>query len=135
MGGGSRDGIKDTALNLETVDTEQMGSVIATAIENLGWAIEEALMQDHDGSKVTNPRIMFMSYPNAVSGQVSIYFWLRGPTATVSSGCALAGTALGLAAKTIQRGDADVMLVGGRSSHPTNHLSKLVCRRRVIHDE
>ena len=64
--------VEDAELNLDAVDAERVGSIIGTAIGDLGWAIEKALVQDHNSSKVTNPRTMFISYPNAVSGQVSI---------------------------------------------------------------
>ncbi len=119
--------IADATLNLDTGDTERMGSIIGTAIGDLGWAIEEALIQDHHGSEVTNPRTMFMSYPNAVSGQVSIRFRLKGPTDTVSSGCASAGTAFGLAADLIQRGEADVMLVGGTEAPIQQTIFRNLC--------
>jgi len=65
---------------------------------------------------------MFMAYPNSVSGQVSIRYGLKGPTDTISSGCASAGTAFGLASDFIRRDEADVLLVGGGAEaplHPT----------------
>src|SRR5207302_1612637 len=53
------------------------------------------------------------NYPNAVSGQVSLELGLKGRTDTISSGCASAGTAFGVAAEMIQRGELDVVVVGG----------------------
>ena len=113
--------LDDAGLKLETVDTERVGSLIGTAVGDLGWAIEEALTQDHHDHRVANPRTMFMSYPNSVSGQVSIRYRLKGPTDTISSGCASAGTAFGLASDLIRRDEADVLLVGGTEAplHPT----------------
>ncbi len=105
--------LDDAGLTLETVDKERAGSIIGTAVGDLGWAIEEALTQDHNDHAVSNPRTMFMAYPNSVSGQVSIRYGLKGPTDTISSGCASAGTAFGLASDLIQRDEADILLVGG----------------------
>ncbi len=105
--------IEDAQLNLDTVDKERVGSIIGTAVGDLGWAIEEALVQEHNDHVVSNPRTMFMSYPNSVSGQVSIRYGLKGPTDTISSGCASTGTAAGLASDLIRRNEADVLLVGG----------------------
>lgn len=105
--------LEDAVLNLDTVDRERAGSIIGTAVGDLGWAIEEALTQDRNGHVVSNPRTMFMAYPNSVSGQVSIRYRLKGPTDTISSGCASAGTAFGLASDLIQHDKADILLVGG----------------------
>ncbi len=113
--------LDDGGLNLDAVDKERAGSVIGTAVGDLGWAIEEALTQDHNGHVASNPRTMFMAYPNSVSGQVSIRYGLNGATDTISSGCASGGTAFGLASNLIQRDEADVLLVGGTEAplHPT----------------
>lgn len=113
--------LTDSGLKLETVEAERVGSLIGTAVGDLGWAIEEALTQDHQDHMISNPRTMFMAYPNSVSGQVSIRYGLKGPTDTISSGCASAGTAFGLAADLIQSDEADMFLVGGTEAplHPT----------------
>ncbi len=113
--------LDDAGLDLESIDKERAGSIIGTAVGDLGWAIEEALTQDHNDHVISNPRTMFMAYPNSVSGQVSIRYGLKGPTDTISSGCASAGTAFGLASDLIQSDAADIFLVGGTEAplHPT----------------
>ena len=102
----------DAGLDLDMLDKERAGSIIGTAVGDLGWAIEEALTQDHNDHVVDNPRTMFLAYPNSVSGQISIRYGLKGPTDTIASGCASAGTAFGLASDLIQRDEADMLLVG-----------------------
>jgi 3-oxoacyl-[acyl-carrier-protein] synthase II len=54
-----------------------------------------------------------MGIANMASGQTAISFGARGPNFATVSACATAGHALGEAAETIIRGDADVMLAGG----------------------
>src|SRR5258707_5658282 len=61
------------------------------------------------------PRIM----ANAVSGQVAIRHGLQGTCFTTSSACASAGHAMGLAWRSIQYGDADIVVTGGAESATT----------------
>jgi 3-oxoacyl-[acyl-carrier-protein] synthase II len=56
---------------------------------------------------------------NAASGQVSIHFGLCGPNAAVVTACASASNAIGDALKTIQYGDAEVMVCGGSEAAVT----------------
>jgi 3-oxoacyl-[acyl-carrier-protein] synthase II len=50
------------------------------------------------------------------ASSVARRFRLHGPNCTVTTACASATQALGLASKTVQRGEADVMMAGGADS-------------------
>ena len=105
--------VADAKLDLEKMDRERVGGLIGTAIGGLRWAFEQNLVRHLGGSDKMNPYSMIATYPNAVSGQVSLELGLKGRTDTISSGCASAGTAFGVAAEMIQRGELDVVVVGG----------------------
>lgn len=60
-----------------------------------------------------NPFAVPMMIANMASGQVSITFGLQGPVLTDVTACASGTNAIGLAARLIKHGDADVMIAGG----------------------
>jgi 3-oxoacyl-[acyl-carrier-protein] synthase II len=66
-----------------------------------------------------SPFFIPMSIANIGSGQAAISFNLRGPNFATVSACATAGHAIGEAAETIIRGDADLMLAGGSEAPVT----------------
>ena len=105
--------LEDGGLDLEKVNRERVGVLIGTAIGGLRWAFEQNAAFHSGGYKSIDPRSMIATYPNAVSGQVSIELGAKGRTDTISSGCASAGTAFGVAAELIQRGELNMVLVGG----------------------
>jgi 3-oxoacyl-[acyl-carrier-protein] synthase II len=57
--------------------------------------------------------------PNAASGQLSIYYGLKGPTQSVSTACASASNAIGDAFRMIQHDEADVIITGGAEAAVT----------------
>lgn len=57
---------------------------------------------------------------NAASGQLSIQWGLRGPNAAIVTACASATNCIGDAMRTIQCGDADVMITGGSEAALTH---------------
>jgi 3-oxoacyl-[acyl-carrier-protein] synthase II len=60
-------------------------------------------------SALTIPKLMV----NAAGGNISIRYGIRGPNYTVATACASATNGMGDAFKTIQHGDADIMISGG----------------------
>jgi 3-oxoacyl-[acyl-carrier-protein] synthase II len=56
---------------------------------------------------------------NAGAGQIAIRFGLRGPTSRWLRPCASGNHALGLAFRSIQYGDADIMFCGGSEATVT----------------
>ncbi len=71
------------------------------------------------GYRKISPFFIIQIAPNLLAGQVSLQLDCRGPNVSVASACATSGHALGEAAATIARGDADVMIAGGAESTVT----------------
>jgi 3-oxoacyl-[acyl-carrier-protein] synthase II len=71
------------------------------------------------GFRKISPFFIIQIAPNLLAGQVSLLLDFRGSNMSVASACATSGHALGEAAATIARGDADVMIAGGAESTVT----------------
>lgn len=71
------------------------------------------------GYRKISPFFIIQIAPNMLAGQISLVLDFRGANMSVASACATSGHALGEAAASIARDDADVMLAGGSESTVT----------------
>lgn len=94
-------------------DPTRAGVIMGTGIGGLTELEEQHLRLLNKGpSKVsafTIPKLM----PNAAVGNLSIAINFQGPSASVSTACASAGSAMGEAYRTIRRGEAEIIMTGG----------------------
>ena len=105
--------LKDSGLDLDTVDRTRAGTIIGSGIGGLDTTEQQVLTLHERGVRRVSPFLVPMMMINASSGQVAIRLGLRGPNYCVSSACASGNHALGLALHTIRYGMADVMIAGG----------------------
>jgi 3-oxoacyl-[acyl-carrier-protein] synthase II len=98
---------------LEGELAERTGTIIGSGLGGSGTMTEQFTVNAIRGPDRISPFFVPMAIANLAAGQTSISFGARGPNWATVSACATAGHALGEAAETIIRGDADVMLAGG----------------------
>jgi len=107
------DAVAQSGIDFSKEDPYMCGAIIGSGIGGLNEIEEQErrlILKGPDRvSAFTIPKLML----NAASGQVSIRFGLRGPNYAVATACASATNAMGDAYKSIQYGDADVMVTGG----------------------
>ena len=104
----------DSGLDLAKADLDRVGVITGSGIGGLS-TIEEVHKAFLDGSnprKIT-PFFVPSTIINMISGHLSIRFGLRGPNLGVVTACTTSTHAVGVAMRTIQYGDADVILAGG----------------------
>lgn len=110
------DAIRDSGIDFSKYDPFRCGAIVGSGIGGLGEIVSQEhrlLNKGHDKvSAFTVPKMML----NAASGQLSIYYHLRGPNYAVATACASATNAMGEAFKAIRYGEADVMVTGGTES-------------------
>ncbi len=100
-------------LGPENLDPTRAGVILGTGIGGLLEIEEQHVRLLQKGpdkvSAFTIPKLM----ANAAPGHVSIHLNLQGPSASVATACASAGTAMGEAYHAIRRGEVDVLVTGG----------------------
>jgi len=113
------DAVRDSGIDFSQEDPCRCGVLVGSGIGGLETIeVQHTRLLEKGPDKVsafTIPRLM----ANAASGQLSIEYGLRGPNAAVCSACASATNAMGDAFKTIQYGDADVVITGGTEAAVT----------------
>jgi 3-oxoacyl-[acyl-carrier-protein] synthase II len=104
----------DSGLDLEKTDLDRAGVITGSGIGGL-----QTIEDSHNDFLVgENPRKISPFFVpstiiNMISGHLSIRFGLRGPNLGVVTACTTSTHALGVAMRTIQYGDADLVLAGG----------------------
>ncbi len=105
--------VTHSGIDFTKENSERCGVVVGSGIGGIS-TIEGGVhtMRDRSPSRVspfTVPRLMI----NAGTGNISIKYGLRGPAAAHATACASSGHAIADAMHIMQRGVADVMIVGG----------------------
>ncbi len=108
--------LEDSGLSLEREDKDRVGVLIGTGIGNIEVLIENHLTYLERGARRVSPFFVPMFMPNAVAGEISLEWGLRGPDYGIVSACASSNHAVGMAADLIRWGYADVMIAGGSES-------------------
>jgi 3-oxoacyl-[acyl-carrier-protein] synthase II len=88
------------------------GVVFGSGIGGVSTLVDNVIAHDRDPRRVSAFMIPMMIIDMA-AGEIAMKFGAKGPNLATVSACASSGHAIGLAADTIRRGQADVMLAGG----------------------
>ena len=105
---------KDSGLEVTEANAARIGTAVGAGIGGL-TNIEKAhaSILEHHSPKRVSPFFVPSSIINMISGHLSIMYGLKGPNFAVVTACTTANHNIGLAMRTIQYGDADMMLAGG----------------------
>jgi len=114
--------LEDSGLNLSTVDKTRAGVILGSGIGGSSTWEEQHSILLNKGPKRVSPFFIPMMIVNMASGQVSMTFGLKGPNFTVVTACASGTNAIGEAFRTLQRGEADIIISGGTEA-PITELS------------
>jgi 3-oxoacyl-[acyl-carrier-protein] synthase II len=104
----------DSGLDLQKIDLDRVGVITGSGIGGL-QTIEDShndFLEGENPRKIS-PFFVPSTIINMISGHLSIRFGLRGPNLGVVTACTTSTHALGVAMRTIQYGDADIVLAGG----------------------
>ncbi|NLL80311.1 MAG: beta-ketoacyl-ACP synthase II [Clostridiales bacterium] len=115
----TKEAMADAGLDMEKEDPYKVGVSVGSGIGSL-----QAMEREHSkllekGPNKVNPLLVPMMICNMAAGNVSIQFGLKGKSINVVTACATGTNCIGEAFRTIQYGDADVMIAGGTESSVT----------------
>jgi len=95
------------------VDPERVGFALGAGIGGIASIEENMLIYRDKGPRRVSPFYIPGSIVNMISGVLSINFGFKGPNLAVVTACTTSTHNIGLAARLIKYGDADVMVAGG----------------------
>lgn len=105
--------VRDSGMDFSKGDPYRYGVALGSGIGGIE-TIEIGLRKLIErGPKSVSPFVVPKLMVNALAGNVSIRFGLRGQNIAPATACATGSHAIGAAFHIIQRGDADVMVAGG----------------------
>ena len=106
--------IVDSGIDFSKVDPNRCGAVCGSGIGGLGTIEAEYDAYVKSGSpRKISPFFVPATIINMISGHLSIKYNLRGPNLGVVTACTTSTHAIGLGMRTIQYGDADMIVAGG----------------------
>ena len=109
----AREAVADAGLSISPCNAERVGVIVGSAVGGIRTMLDQQKVLEERGPTRVSPFFLQNLIPDTASGQVAIYLGAKGPNMAVVSACATGGHALGEAAETIRRGDADVIIAGG----------------------
>ncbi|MDN2662425.1 beta-ketoacyl-ACP synthase II [Psychromonas sp. 14N.309.X.WAT.B.A12] len=115
----SEQALQDSGLEITEENAERIGVAIGSGIGGLGIIEQNKDNYNKTGPRKISPFFVPATIINMISGHVSINKGLKGPNIAVTTACTTGTHSIGLGARMIQHGDADVMFVGGAEKAST----------------
>jgi 3-oxoacyl-[acyl-carrier-protein] synthase II len=94
-------------------DPDRAACLVATGIGGIATLEQQHLILQQQGADKISPLSIPLLMPNAASGVVSMKHGLRGQSFGTVSACSAGAHAIGMAARLIRYGDAEVAVAGG----------------------
>jgi 3-oxoacyl-[acyl-carrier-protein] synthase II len=105
--------VRDSGLDINDGNRERIGVAMGSGIGGL-TNIEETCRTLHDqGPRRISPFFVPGSIINMISGFLSIHLSIQGPNYAIATACTTGTHCIGMAARNIAYGEADVMIAGG----------------------
>ncbi len=104
---------EDSGIEITEANAGRAGLAIGSGIGGLP-GIEAAYQSFLDGGpRKISPFFVPANIINMISGNLSIIYGMRGPNIAIATACTSATHNIGIAARIIAYGDADIMMAGG----------------------
>lgn len=115
----SKQALEDAGIDMEKEDPFRVGVSVGSGIGSLQCIEREHNKLLKSGPKRVSPLMVPLMISNMATGNVSIQFGCKGKSINVVTACATGTNAIGEAMRSIQYGEAEVMVAGGTESSIT----------------
>ena len=128
----AKQAVTDSGLDMTKEDGDRVGVIVGSGIGGMYTYESQLKVLAERGPRKVSPFTIPSLIGNMCSGLVAIEYGARGPNFGVVSACATGTHALGEAAHTIRRGDADVMIAGGSEAAITPFAYASFCSMKAM---
>ena len=108
----AKQAISDSGLEITDANRDRIGVLVGSGIGGIGTIEREVGVLRDKGPRRVSPFFVPASIINMISGYLSIEMGITGPNLAVVTACTTATHAIGMAARLIAAGDADVFVAG-----------------------
>lgn len=115
----AKEAIEDAKIRMEEEDPYRVGCAVGSGIGGLQAMEREYEKLSSRGPSRVNPLFIPLMISNMAAGNISIQFGLKGKSLNVVTACATGTNSIGEAFRSIQYGEADIMVAGGTESSIT----------------
>lgn len=124
--------IRDSGLEITVENGHTIGIAMGSGIGGIKYIEDNHNKMLEGGPRKVSPFFIPGSIINMTSGQVSILQHITGPNISIVTACATSTHCIGLAGRSIEHGDADVMLAGGSEFATTPLAMGGFCSARAM---
>jgi len=130
--GATVEALNDSGLEITEANGHRIGVALGAGIGGIKTIEDNHNKMLSGGPRKVSPFFIPGSIINMASGQVSIMQHITGPNISIVTACATSTHCIGLAARSIEHGDADVMLAGGAEYATTELAMAGFCSARAM---
>ena len=130
--GATIEALQDSGLEISEANGHRIGVALGAGIGGIKTIEDNHNKMLSGGPRKVSPFFIPGSIINMASGQVSIMQHITGPNISIVTACATSTHCIGLAARSIEHGDADVMLAGGAEYATTELAMAGFCSARAM---
>ena len=128
----AKQAVADSGLDFAREDGDRVGVMIGSGIGGMYTYESQLKVLAERGPRKVSPFTIPSLIGNMCSGLLAIEIGARGPNFGLVSACATGTHAIGEAAHTIRRGDADVMVAGGSEAAITPFAYASFCSMKAM---
>ena len=109
----SAQALRDSGIEVTDANRQRIGCMVGSGIGGLPMIEDNHEEFRTRGARRISPFLIPGAIINMIAGNVSIMFGLQGPNFAIVSACTTGLHSIGIAARLIEYGDADLMVAGG----------------------